>query len=213
MKDREIMNKFLPYIVVAILLGTVTMVVPYALLESRDYTSMIEGDTLSQSSPAETEQPYTPTESSTPMPNPEPVPSPVPSTALTPTPEPSTETTKTEIPNSQEQAFVEGGDFSSGDSLTPSPSAPTGSPTPQVVPSPFPSQDPSPFSDTLEPEPLQSAEPALDKTDSPLAPQPAFDGKDLIAKSFSHLPSMGLMIVPSFLIALGVFIYIKKRSS
>jgi hypothetical protein len=37
------MNKILPYVVIAILLGTVTMVVPYALLGSSDNTSLTEG--------------------------------------------------------------------------------------------------------------------------------------------------------------------------
>ena len=36
------MNKILPYVVIALLLGTVTMVVPYALLGPGDYTSLTD---------------------------------------------------------------------------------------------------------------------------------------------------------------------------
>jgi hypothetical protein len=202
------MNKVLPYIVIAILLGTVTMIVPYALLGSNDYTSMTEGDTLIQPSPTNTEQPSAPTESSTPMPTHEPVPSPVPSTVPSPTPETS----------------AEGGELSNGDSLAPSSSALTETPSPVPtsppssrepvpVPTPAPSAVPSPLPETSELEPSQTEEPSSAETEAPLAPQPAFDETDLIAESLSRLPAIGLMIVPSFLIALGAFVYLKKRRS
>jgi hypothetical protein len=193
------MSKVLPYIVIAILLGTVTMVVPYALLGSSDYTPMTEGNTLIQPSP---EQPSAPPESSTPMPTPEPVPSSVPSAV--PSAIPST------VPSHNPET-------SSSDSLTPPlsalPESPTPIPSPATMepiprPAPTPSPIPSPTPETSEPKP---SEPAGAETEAPLAPQPALGGTDLITESLSHLPAIGLMIVPSFLIALGAFVYLKKR--
>jgi len=158
-KDRENMNKILPYIVIAIMLGTVIMVVPYVLLGPSDYTSMSGESTLIQPSPAETEQPSAPIE-------PEPVPSPL----------------------QEERGYTEGGDLLSDDSSTPVPSAPTSTPTP--VPSAVP-----------EPSEPEASELASTKS------------TDLIIESLSVLSPIGLMTIPSFLIALGAFIYLKKRRS
>ncbi len=143
MKDRENMNKILPYIMIAILLGTVTMVVPYALLGPSDYTSPTEESTLIQ-----------------------------PSTTEPPAPEP----TEPEKLDNQERAYTEGGDLENGDTLAPVPEG------------------------SIEP---QEAEP------SGLAATEA----DLILESLSALSPIGLMTIPSFLIALGAFIYLKKRMS
>jgi hypothetical protein len=117
------MNKILPYIVIAILLGTVTMVVPYTLLGSND---MAEENTLGYTS-----------------------------------------STKQEKPDSQNRYSVEGGDLENGDAA---PSVP-------------------------EPEPC-----GFEAT-----------GSDLIIESLSTLSPIGLITIPSFLIALGAFIYLKKR--
>jgi hypothetical protein len=54
------MNKILPYVLIAIFLGTITIVIPYALLGPRDNTSLTDGGTLIQPSaqqPNGTEQP------------------------------------------------------------------------------------------------------------------------------------------------------------
>jgi len=164
-KDRENMNKILPYIVIAIMLGTVIMVVPYVLLGPSDYTSMSGESTLIQPSPAETEQPSAPIE-------PEPVPSPL----------------------QEERGYTEGGDLLSDDSSTPVPSAPTEPSAPTSTPTPVPSAVPEPS----EPEASELA---------------ATKSTDLIIESLSVLSPIGLMTIPSFLIALGAFIYLKKRRS
>jgi hypothetical protein len=162
-KDRWKMNKILPYIVIAILLGTVTMVVPYVLLGSSDNTAVTEGDTLIQPSP-EPEQPTAPIEP--------------------PTSEPTEPPTETETPDNQERNFTEGGDFETSDTPSPVPEAP------------------------LEPE-----EPSESETQElqPEAPEPALTKTNLIAESLSRLSPIGLMTIPSFLIALGAFIYLRKR--
>lgn len=126
------MNKILPYIVIAILLGTVTMVVPYTLLGPSDYTSLTEEDTFGMLSPPES-------------------------------------TTEPEKLDSQERAYVEGGD--------------------------------------LESVPSETEEPKQE------APESARGGTDFILESLSNLSPIGLMIIPSFLIALGAFIYLRKRMS
>ena len=162
------MNKILPYIVIAILLGTVTMVVPYALLGPSDYTSLTEEGTLIQPSPTETEQPSAPTES--------------------PTFEPAEPPTETEKLDSQERAYAEGGDLESVPSLAPEPESP-----PEEIPAPV--------------EPSETEEPVQE------APAPALGKTDLIIESLSNLSPIGLMTIPSFLIALGAFIYLKKRMS
>ena len=131
------MNKILPYIVIAILLGTVTMVVPYTLLGSNDLTSPTEESTLIQPSP----------------------------------PEPSTGDAEL---YSQERASTEGGDLENGDTLVPSPEGPP------------------------DPEPNKPCGFGASET-------------DFIIGSLSALSPIALMIIPSFLIALGAFIYLKKR--
>lgn len=117
------MNKILPYVVIAILLGTVTMVIPYTLLGSSDHTSFTEGA------------------------------------------EPNT---GTEQPNSEGQAFSEGRDMES------SPSSPTENPP--------------------------AEEPRAEATGSTLG-------------NLSNLSPIVVMTIPSFLIALGAFIVLKKRKS
>jgi hypothetical protein len=160
------MNKILPYIVIAILLGTVTMVVPYALLGPRYNTALTDGNTLIQSSP-EPEQSSAPTE---PL-----------------TSEPTEPPTGTETPNSQERAFTEGGDFENSD-----------------TPSPVPEE-------LLEPEePEESSEPET-QVPQPEAPESALTGTNLIAANLPILSPIVLMTLPSFLIALGAFIYLRKR--
>ncbi len=142
------MNKILPYVVIAILLGTVTMAVPLALLGPSDYTSLTEEGTLIQPSPTEQEQPSAPTE--------------------TPT--------ETEQLDNQGRAYTEGGTLDS-------------------VPS-----------EPLEPE---TEEPPVAEP----TPEPEAVETDLIIESLSNLSPIGLMTIPSFLIALGAFIYLKKRRS
>lgn len=47
------MSKILPYVLIAILLGMVTMAVPYVLLGFNHYTSLTDGDELIQPSTSE----------------------------------------------------------------------------------------------------------------------------------------------------------------
>jgi hypothetical protein len=124
-KDRAEMNKILPYVLVAILLGAVTMVVPYVLLGSSDNALLGNGGTLIQPSAEQ------PTEAD------------------------------------QGRAFSEGKDVESSPSLL---------------------------------------------TDEPPAeePAPSMSGTDSIIGSLSNLSPIILITVPSFLIALSVFIYLKK---
>ena len=145
------MNKVLPYIVIAILLGTVTMVVPYALLGPSDYTSLTEEDTFGMLPPPES-------------------------------------TTEPEKLDNQERASIEGGYFES-------------------VPSEPPKLESPPEETPTTAEPPETEEPEQE------APAQAFGETDLILESLSKLSSIGLMIIPSFLIALGAFIYLKKRIS
>ncbi len=132
MKDRENMNKILPYIVIAILLGTVTMVVPYSLLGSNDLASPTEDNTLQTSEP--------------------------------------------EKQDNQDRAYIEGGDLENGDTYAPTPT-PEGPSEPE------------------EPEPCELE---------------AFE-TNFIIKSLLALSQIGLLVIPSFLIALGAFVYLKKR--
>jgi len=152
------MNKILPYVVIAILLGTVTMVVPYALLGSSDYTSITEGGKLIQPSP---------------------------SASIEPTPIPSPTKTPTDPEQQDTPPYTENRDQLNGDSPTPAPPEPTEQPTP--IPYPVPSE-----SETVE---------------------IATTGTDLMLESISILSPIGLITIPSFLIALGAFIYLKKRKS
>jgi hypothetical protein len=164
--NREKMNKVLPYIVIAILLGTVTMVVPYVLLEPSDHTSLTEESALIQPSPTETEQPSTSTGEYT----------------YGSTEQP----TETE----QERAYADGGDVENEESVPMSPAEP----------------------EPAESEEIPTAAPELQEPTEE-APEPALSETDLITDSLSTLSSIGLMIIPSFLIALGAFIYLKKRTS
>ena len=149
------MKKILPYIVIAILLGTVTMVVPLALLEPSYYTSLTEDSTLIQ--PSSTEPP-------------------------------------TEDPklDNQDRADIEGGTFESVPSEPLEPEEP-----PAEVPAPAPE-----YSEQSETE--KPREEAL---------EPTFGGTDLTLESLSNLSPIGLLTIPSFLIALGAFIYLRKRMS
>ena len=134
------MNKILVYIAVAILLGTVTMVAPLALLEPE--ASITDKD-------------YTPT-------GPEAV-----------------------EPSDQQRASENGGTLESGDLPTETwakPAAP------------------------VEPEPPAVPEPA-----EPSPQEPELTVKT--AENTSDLSPIGLMTIPSFLVALGVFVYIRKRIS
>jgi hypothetical protein len=125
------MNKILPYVLGAILLGTVTMVVPYMLLGSSDNASLTQRDELIQ---------------------------------------PSTTQPAGEQLDSEGQAFSE--DLESPPaSLTDQPPA---------------------------------EEPRSEDTGS------TFGETDLIMESLSNLSSIALISIPSFLIALGSFIYLKK---
>jgi hypothetical protein len=122
------MNKILAYTVIAILLGTITMVIPYALL-GPSYTSMTEEPKTETPSESSTfEQPETPSEAG-------------------------------KLDNEER--------------------------TSDVVPA----------------EPVETSGEELGET-------------NLITESLSSLSSIGvMMIIPSFLIALGAFIYLKKRRS
>lgn len=145
------MNKILPYIVIAILLGTVTMVVPLALLGPNDYTSLTDEGTLIQ--PSSTESP----------------------------------TEDAELYN-QERAHIEGGTFDS-------------------VPSEPPKLESPPEETPTAAEPSETEEPEQE------ALEPTFGGTDLTLESLSNLSPIGLLTIPSFLIALGAFIYLRKRMS
>ena len=61
--------------------------------------------------------------------------------------------------------------------------------------------------ETLEPTPSAPGDPSESKPQEPEAWSITLSGDD----SSSSLSSIGFMIVPSFLIALGVFVYLKKR--
>jgi hypothetical protein len=160
------MNKILPYIVIAILLGTVTMVVPYALLGPSYNFAMTDGNPLIQPSP-EPEQPSAPTEPST--------------------SEPTEPSTSTETPDNQERAFTEGGDIESSD---------TQSPVPEV---PLEPQEPEESSK------LETQEP------QPEAPESELTETNFIAEILPVLSPILLMTLPSFLIALGAFVYLRKQ--
>ena len=136
-------NKILVYTVIAILLGTVTMVAPLALLGPED-----------------------------PIPDAEPT--------LT-VPEYTVTVPEAAEPSDQERSSENGGTFESNDVLA-SPEAP------------------------VEPEPTEPDEP------SPQEPELVL----LVVKTAetpSDLSPIGLMTVPSFLVALGVFVYLRKRMS
>ena len=133
------MNKIMLYVGLAILLGTVTMIAPLALLEPEDH---IPGE-------------YT-------IPGPE-----------------STE------PDSQDRFYEEGGMLENEN-----PSAQTKTPEPTLS------------------VPVEPSEPDA----SPEVPQePGLTLKT--AETPSDLSPIGLMAIPSFLVALGVFVFFRKRMS
>jgi len=141
------MNKILAYIAVAILLGTVTMVAPLALLEP--------GDSITDTEPTLTVPEYTVT-------GPE-----------------------AAEPSDQQRATENGGTLESGNFSTETWTKP----------------EPAP----VEPEPSVPVEPS----ESP--PKYLITAKT--AENTSDLSPIGLMTIPSFLIALGVFVYLRKRMS
>jgi hypothetical protein len=135
------MNKILAYTVIAILLGTVTMVVPLALLGS--------GDSITDAEPTPSVPEYTVT---------------APETA-----EPS-----------DQQRGSENGETFESNNVSVSPETPA-EPEPPVVPEPA---EPSP----------QEPELTVKTAENP-----------------SDLSPIGLITIPSFLVALGVFVYLSKR--
>jgi hypothetical protein len=135
------LNKILVYTVIAILLGTVTMVAPLALLGPED--------SIPDAEPTLTVPEYTVT---------------VPEAAE---------------PSDQERSSENGGTFESNDVLA-SPEAP------------------------VEPEPTAPDEPT----------EPSLQETELTVKTAenpSDLSPIGLMTIPSFLVALGIFVYLRKR--
>jgi hypothetical protein len=153
------LNKILIYTVIAIMLGTVTMVVPLALLGHSDYNPMTEGSPLNQ--PEATE---------------------------TPSPEPTEPPEGTEKLENHDRSYTDAEDLLSGDSLALVPAAPA-----EPEPTPEPEQ-PEPSEQTPEPLEPELVEPSL-----------------MGAESSLDLSPVGLMTIPSFMIALGVFVYFKKR--
>jgi len=141
------MNKILVYTVIAILLGTVTMVAPLALLEPED--------SITDAEPTLTVPEFTVT-----------VPEPA---------EPSDQNRTYE-----DSKMLESGNFSTETWTEPEPAP-------------------------VEPEPSVPVEPS----ESP--PKYLITAKT--AENTSDLSPIGLMTIPSFLIALGVFVYLRKRMS
>jgi hypothetical protein len=140
------LNKTLAYTVIAILLGTVTMVVPLALLGSEDPTLDTE---LTSTVPEYTLAVPEPTEQS-----------------------------------DQQRAAENGGTFESGNFSTETWTAP----------------EPKPIA----PEPSAPVEPT-----EPSAPEYVITVTT--AENPTDLSPIGLMTIPSFLVALGVFVYLRKR--
>jgi hypothetical protein len=131
------LNKIMLYVGLAILLGTVTMVVPLALLGPSDHI---------------TDDKY-----------------------LVTVPEPA--------PSEQERATENGKPLESFDTQGAVPAAPT------------------------EPEPAATPEPTEPPIQEPGTYELTFGEKE----TSSDLSPIGLMTVPSFIIALGVFVYLRKR--
>jgi hypothetical protein len=140
------LNKTLVYTVIAILLGTVTMVAPLALLRPEDSVTDAE---------------------STPM---------VPEYTLA-VPEPTEQ-------SDQQRAAENGGTFECGNFSTETWTKP----------------EPKPIA----PEPSAPVEPT-----EPSAPEYVITVKT--AEKPTDLSPIGLMTIPSFLVALGVFVYLRKR--
>ena len=143
------MNKILLYIGLAILLGTVTMVAPLALLGPSDS---------------------------------------IPDTEPTPTvPEYTVTFPEATEPSDQERGSENGGTLESGNFSTETWTKPTA----PVEPEPAPSV------------PIEPSEPSPE--------EPELTVKT--AENTSDLSPIGLMTIPSFLVALGVFVYLRKRMS
>ena len=128
------------YIGLAILLGTVTMVVPLALFGPSDYTYMSEESIIIQPSPTD-------------------------------------QATDNEKLDSQGRFYVDRGDLESNDTLAPAAPEPT----------------------------------APDEASEPSSQEYVMTVKT--AENPSDLSPIGLMTIPSFLIALGAFVYLRKRMS
>jgi hypothetical protein len=141
-------NKILAYTVIAILLGTVTMVAPLALLGP--------SDSILDTEPTPTVPEYTLT---------------VPEAAE---------------PSDQQRDSENGETLESGDLPTDM----------WIKPEPAP----------VEPEPSVPVEPS-----EPSSPEYVITVKT--AENTSDLSPIGLMTIPSFLVALGVFVYLRKRMS
>jgi hypothetical protein len=157
------MNKILAFTVIAILLGTLTMVIPYALLRNSDYQSLTGESASTEPTPQEPSE-----------------------TADQSTVPPGEPPRSSEGPPTQEPAFtVEAETTGNGDSLTPD----------------------EPVESNAEPSP----EAAGAESEASPNPQFTFGETDLIELSVPNLSSIGLLIVPSFLIALGAFLYLKRR--
>ena len=131
------MNKIMLYVGLAILLGTVTMVVPLALLGPSDTSDALPDDKFIVTVP------------------------------------------ETAEPNDLERSQLEGKTLGGGNYTIQSS-------TPEPTPEPATPSDVSP----------QEPELTMKTAESP-----------------SGLSSIGLMAVPSFLVALGVFVYLRKRMS
>jgi len=142
------LNKVILYVGLAILLGTVTMVAPLALLRLEDHYS---GDTNLVTPPE----------------------------YLATVPEPTEPTNQERDP--EEGGLLESGDFSA--------QVKTPEPAPAVPIEP---------SDTVPDTEVQSQEPELVVR---------------TAENPTDLSPVGLLTVPSFLVAFGVFVYLRKRIS
>ena len=174
------------------MLGTVTIIAPLMLLEPSDTTMPEESTYIIQ-----TEQPETPVPEPT-EPEPEPM-EPEPMEPIPSEPESFGPAAGNEKPASREGSYMEGGDLLSDDTPEPVPAVPS---EPEPIPEPEPAAPPEPAPEPVEPE-----------TPEPGPPQPAISEVNLITETLSNLSSIGMIIIPSFLIALGIFVYLKKRMS
>jgi hypothetical protein len=145
---KRTLNRILVYTVIAILLGTVTMVAPLALLEPEGLVTDAES---------------------------------------TPTVPEFTVTVPEATEPSDQQRGSENGETLEGGDL----------PTEMWTP-----PEPTP----VEPEPSEPVEPS-----EPSSPEYVITVKT--AENTSDLSPIGLMTIPSFLVALGVFVYLRKRIS
>ena len=151
--EKRTMNRILLYTMIAILLGTVTMVAPLALLRPEDKILDTEP---------------TPT---------------VPEYTLT-VPEPTEPTDQQR--GSENGGKLEGGDFSTETWTRPEP-------------------------EPTAPEPTEAEPPTVPEPTEPSPEEPQLTVKT--AENPTDLSPIGLMTIPSFLVALGVFVYLRKRVS